>query len=99
SPVPGAEQAAIGRYHARYGQHMHSIAMFADDLAELGDRFLDHGVRLSGTMGEKITERRPNKTLWTHPKDTHALLEFAALPRFHFDPRFHPGWSAEFWRQ
>ncbi|WP_293906494.1 VOC family protein [Phenylobacterium sp.] len=98
APIPGGENSAIGRFHARFGQHMHSIAMFADNLADLCDRFLDHGVRLSGTFGEKITERGTNKTLWTHPKDTHAVLEFAAVPRFHFDPRFHPSWSQAFWR-
>ncbi len=99
APLPGTERFAIGKFHARFGQHMHSIAMFTDSLPDMCDRFLDHGVRLSDTYGKPITERRSARTLWTHPKDTHALLEFAALPRFHWDPRFHPSWSSDFWRR
>ena len=51
APLPGTERSDIGKFYARFGQHMHSIGMFADNLPELGDRFLDHGVRLSGVSG------------------------------------------------
>jgi len=36
--------------------------------------------------------------VWTHPQDTHAAFEFAAVPKFFIDPRLQPGWSIAYAR-
>lgn len=97
--APGASETPIGKYHDRFGQHMHSVAMFVDDLGDVGESLGAHGVRMTDTLGRKITERRPDRTVWTHPRDTVVMLQFATVPTFNFDPRLHPFWSDEHWRR
>jgi hypothetical protein len=48
-------------------------------------------------VGNAVKEpSRGDGAVWTHPQDTHAAFEFAAVPRFFIDPRFQPGWSTAF---
>ena len=95
---PDAERTPLGRYHAKFGQHLHSIAMFVDSLGDAGEALHDAGVRMTDTPGRPITDVRPDRTIWTHPKDTIMVLELAVVPRFHFDPRLHPSWTDDYWR-
>jgi len=95
---PEADKTPLGRFHARFGQHFHSIAMFVDDLGDTGETLHGAHVRMTDTLGRPIEDRRPDRTIWTHPKDTIVMFEFALVPRFHFDPRLHGSWADTYWR-
>jgi len=100
SDMPGAEGSALGRFRARYGQHLHSVAMFVDSVDAAADALGEHGIRLLDIAGSPIGPERPVPTpwMWTHPKDTRGTYEFACMPEFHYDPRFHASWSGRYWR-
>jgi len=97
--MPGWEKSALGKFYSRYGQHFHSIAWYVDDLAEACAKLTERKIRLFDMVGNLVTEAaRRDGAIWTHPQDTHAAFEFAAVPRFFIDPRFQPGWSTSFTR-
>jgi catechol 2,3-dioxygenase-like lactoylglutathione lyase family enzyme len=93
---PGWEHSALGRFYTRNGQHFHSIAWYVDDLAETCKGLLAHDIRLFDMVGNPIREPVARDAIWTHPQDTHAAFEFAAVPKFFIDPRLQPGWSMAF---
>lgn len=96
---PDWEKSALGKFYSRYGQHFHSIAWYVDDLAEACARLSERKIRLFDMVGNAVTEpSRHDGAVWTHPQDTHAAFEFAAVPKFFIDPRLQPGWSATFAR-
>ncbi len=97
--VPGAENSPIGKFYARFGQRFHSIAWYVDSIEEAFSRLTRHHIRLYDLVGRVVRDPRGITAIWTHPKDTHALLEFALVEKFSIDPRFHPGWSSAFWRE
>jgi len=96
--VPGAEQSPIGKFYARFGQRFHSIAWYVESVEDTFAALNRHNIRLYDLVGKVVTEPRGKLAVWTHPKDTHALLEFAAIEKFTVDARLQPGWSAAFWR-
>jgi catechol 2,3-dioxygenase-like lactoylglutathione lyase family enzyme len=97
--APGWEKFALGKFYSRYGQHFHSIAWYVDDLAETCARLTERKIRLFDMVGKAVTEASDKDgAVWTHPQDTHAAFEFAAVPKFFIDPRLQPGWSTAFAR-
>ena len=97
--APGWEKSALGKFYSRYGQHFHSIAWYVDDLAGTCARLSERGIRLFDMVGNAVKEpSRGDGAVWTHPQDTHAAFEFAAVPRFFVDPRLQPGWCTTFAR-
>jgi catechol 2,3-dioxygenase-like lactoylglutathione lyase family enzyme len=100
APVAGAENSAIGKFHARYGQHFHSIAWYVDSIEETFNQLSRHNIRQVDMVGRpaKGPFGKRNIAVWTHPKDSHGAIEFAEVEDFSIDVRLHPGWSAAFWR-
>jgi hypothetical protein len=97
--APGWEKSPLGKFYSRHGQHFHSIAWYVDDLAETCARLSERNIRLFDMVGNAVKEpSRGDGAVWTHPQDTHAAIEFAAVPKFFIDPRFQPGWSTTFAR-
>jgi hypothetical protein len=96
--VPGAEKSPIGKFYARFGQRFHSIAWYVNSVEETFAALNKHNIRLYDLVGNVVTEPQGKLAVWTHPKDTHALLEFAVVEKFTIDARLQPGWSAAFWR-
>ena len=98
--VPGAEHSALGRFHARFGQRLHSVAWFVDSVDEAFRTLTEHNVRMYSTGGDRLEAPRPGRAVWTHPKDTYGILEFAPFGGLSkdLDPRLKPGWSSTFWR-
>ncbi|HZP46425.1 MAG TPA: VOC family protein [Candidatus Binataceae bacterium] len=97
--MSGWEKSALGRFYSRYGPHFHSMAWYVDDLAETCARLTERGIRLFDMVGHTVTQASPKDgAIWTHPQDTHAAFEFAAVPKFFIDPRLQPGWSDAFAR-
>ncbi len=99
--VQGAETMPTGRFHGRFGSHLHSIAWYvADGLPELFERLRDQKVRLYKGGGGAVTSAdEVQGGLFTHPRDTVGQWEFvAAGGGGAVGPTTYPGWSAAFWR-
>jgi catechol 2,3-dioxygenase-like lactoylglutathione lyase family enzyme len=99
APPDGQPGTSWYRYMAQYGPHVHNLAFYVDDVAALGQRLREAGVRITdgGAPG-------PGGTVFCHPKDTAPMLEFSQLDGETglraADPRFADHWAdfkAEFW--
>jgi catechol 2,3-dioxygenase-like lactoylglutathione lyase family enzyme len=95
-PPSGEEGTSWFRYMDKYGPHVHNIAFYVENAPALEARLAEAGVR---TM-----DAGAPSTVFAHPKDTPAMLEFydpgdpaqATLN----DPRFSPHWAPlrdDFW--
>jgi hypothetical protein len=91
--APGAENSPIGKFLARFGQHFHSIAWYVDSVEDALVNFNERNIRLFDVTGRTVKQPLRTRAIWTHPKDTHALLEFAKTGDYTKDPRLQPGWS------
>jgi catechol 2,3-dioxygenase-like lactoylglutathione lyase family enzyme len=95
--------APLPKFHARHGQHWHSMSWFVDpaeDLVALGQRMADRGCRVIDPYPPGLGGRGDAPlTLFTHPKDTFGQLEFQALTdHSRRDPHLGPDWTGSFWR-
>jgi catechol 2,3-dioxygenase-like lactoylglutathione lyase family enzyme len=96
--VPDADRTPIGKFLARFGQHFHSIAWYVDDVGAMAADLGQHNLRLYDVTGRVVKPPLRTEAIWTHPKETHALLEFAATGNYIVDPRLQPGWTTAPWR-
>jgi catechol 2,3-dioxygenase-like lactoylglutathione lyase family enzyme len=96
---PGASEKPVGRFHGRFGAHLHSIAFYVRSIPELWERLRARDVRVVGDGGGALAGP-PQGAIFTHPRDTGGLLEFMQTPTEpgFFDLRLQPGWSSAFWR-
>ena len=71
-----------------------------DNAGELAAQFARHGVGMVNLIGNPVKlPLKPGSAIWTQPRQTHGLLEFAEIPEFTIDARLQPGWSPVFWRE
>jgi catechol 2,3-dioxygenase-like lactoylglutathione lyase family enzyme len=98
SADPADARTPLGRFKTRFGNRLHSIAWYVDDIESFTARLLGHGIRLVGLTGKPVTDPTEATAIWTHPADTGALLEFCPAG-FASDPRLAPGWTTAPWRQ
>jgi catechol 2,3-dioxygenase-like lactoylglutathione lyase family enzyme len=96
---PDAEQTPIGKFLARFGEHFHSIAWYVDDLGAMATYLSRQNLRLYNVTGKVVKPPLRTDAIWTHPKETHALLEFAVTGNYIPDPRLQPGWTTSPWRE
>ncbi|MGE0542832.1 MAG: VOC family protein [Dehalococcoidia bacterium] len=86
----GARPTPIQRFVANFGYRWHSLAYYVDGLPALFNRLSEAGVRMFKTGGGAITEEHLPATsgaIWTHPRDTFGLIEFAGVrPTRHQQP-------------
>lgn len=96
----GAERSAVAVFRRRFGQRMHSVGMFADDLDALSVRLADHGFDVFDIAGNRVVGQAAVDAtwVWTHPKQTRTVFEFARVPAYHYDPRLHRSYSGRYWR-
>ncbi|HEX3408956.1 MAG TPA: VOC family protein [Candidatus Binataceae bacterium] len=97
--VPDAERTPIGKFLTRFGEHFHSIAWYVDDVGAMGTDLTAKNLRLYDVTGRMVKPPLRAEAIWTHPKETHALLEFAAAGNYIKDPRLQPGWTTAPWRE
>ncbi|MEZ5550024.1 MAG: VOC family protein [Pseudomonadales bacterium] len=97
SDDPADADTPLARYRARFGDRMHSIAWYADDVQSFARRLLDYKIRLIGLNGRPVTDPEPGMAVWTHPRDTGVLIEFAE-PGFAADPRLGRSFKLDLWR-
>jgi catechol 2,3-dioxygenase-like lactoylglutathione lyase family enzyme len=97
----GANEKPVGRFLARFGAHLHSIAFYVRSVEQLWARLRARGVRIVGDGGAALAAP-PKGAIYTHPRDTGGLLEFMeppADPESGFDLRLRPDWSSRFWSE
>lgn len=99
SRLPGAQETPVGRFYARFGQHLHSLAWYVEDLPALYARLRSAGVRVTGPGGGGMESGAFPGSLYTHPRDSHGAIEFVEAETVGGleDPRFRPGFSTSFW--
>jgi hypothetical protein len=97
--VANLQNQSVKKFHDRFGQHFHSIAWYVDSVAEISAQLDRNGLRLFNIVGKQVKPGEESFAIWTHPKDTHGQLEFAAIGKYTIDPRLQPAWSNSFWRQ
>ena len=98
SSDPADAGTPLGRFKSRFGNRLHSIAWYVDDIERLTTRLLDNGIRLIGLTGKPVTDPKTSVAVWTHPADTGALLEFCE-PGFAADPRLEDDFDIDRWRR
>ncbi len=101
----------VGRFHGRFGQRLHSIALYSNHVVEIWRRLTDTGMRVTDGKGP-LTEPPERTAIYTHPRDTFGILEFmeARVPGTGgqasaddalgecYDPRLRGAYSPDFWR-
>lgn len=98
----GAERYPVGRFLGRFGSHLHSIAINTRGVPALYEQLRSHSVRVVGPGGADPTTTAADAvpSIYTHPKDSHCLLEFVdfgaeVMPT---SPRSRPDWDPSPWR-
>ena len=98
----GADQMPVGRFFHRFGAHLHSIAVNVKGIPELCEHLQANDIRVVGPGGSdpKNQERDDVQSIYTHPKDTHCLIEFVDFGGevMAQSPRLDPDWDADRWR-
>jgi extradiol dioxygenase family protein len=98
SADPADAHSPLGRFKTRFGNRLHSIAWYVDDITTFTERLLAHDIRLVGLTGRPVEDPADAVAVWTHPADTGALLEFCEAG-FAPDPRLDPDFTIDRWRR
>ena len=93
SDEPGALDMPVGRFLQRFGASWHSIAINTTGVLALADHLTAAGIRVVGPGGAAVSEMSGDGpvSIYTHPKDTHVLIEFVdfGAPFMPASPRLH----------
>jgi catechol 2,3-dioxygenase-like lactoylglutathione lyase family enzyme len=95
TPVAGATRAGAAQFRQRFGEHLHSLALYVEDDEDLVRSLRERGYFLAGSSGAELS-RLPDE-IWTRPRETPCLFEFFRRP-LSSDPRFQAGWDRDYWR-
>lgn len=98
SDEPDAMQYPVGRFLARFGPRLHSIAVNATGVPDLARHLVDAGIRVVGPGGVPVSEMAADGpvSIYTHPRDSHVLIEFVdfGAELMPSSPRLAPEWDA-----
>lgn len=97
--VEPLKNPSVKRFHERFGQHLHSVAWYVDDLQAISARLDEAGFRLFNIVGRQVKPPHKAAAVWTQPRETPGQLEFAVYGDYTADPRMKPGWSTARWRE
>lgn len=98
SAEPEDAETPLGRFKTRFGNRLHSIAWYVDDIVACSAHLQARGIRQIGLTGKPVEDPKTAVAVWTHPKDSRCLWEFCE-PGFARDPRFDADWSVDRWRR
>jgi hypothetical protein len=68
--VEPLKNQSVKRFHARFGQHLHSIAWYVDDLQAISSRLDEANFRLFNIVGKQVKPPHKAAAVWTHPRET-----------------------------
>ncbi|HEY3941690.1 MAG TPA: VOC family protein [Acidimicrobiales bacterium] len=92
-PAPGS---GPGRFRSRFGERLHSLALYVEGPVELIGRLEGAGLRLTGHRGQPLED--PLDEIWTQPRETPMVFEFFEPRPSMADPRLEePDWSTRYW--
>ena len=102
SPMTPGEGGAPApqRFRERFGQHLHSIAWYVNDAADMVEHLAPRGLALKDEYGRPLDGI--NHEIWTPARKTPTLVEFIDTSLGDIagsDPRFAPDWSTAYWRE
>ena len=99
--LPADPAKPVGRFHTKYGNHLHSVGYQVDDLPGLGDRLIEKGVYIGKPGGGRL-ESVPAETMYffPSPRDTAGLMVELCRLDMPGDPRELETWSSleKLWR-
>jgi catechol 2,3-dioxygenase-like lactoylglutathione lyase family enzyme len=84
------------RFRERYGQHLHSLALYVDEPVEMIEHLRGMGLRLTGSSGQELED--PRDEIWTQPRQSPVVLELFEPRESMEDPRHEADWSSSYWR-
>ena len=93
-PSDGRPATSHHRFVDRFGDAIHSLAVYCDDLDAIRS-----GLE---AMDVRVTDGGMPTTVFTHPKDFPGLIEFynpGLAEGRELNPRQHDGWSSAYWRE
>ena len=96
--VANLRNQSVKKFHDRFGQHLHSIAWYIDNVEALSQQLSRHGLRQFDIVGRQVRAEKIPPAFWTHPRETCGQLEFAKQTDAWKDPRLRAGWSSAKWR-
>jgi hypothetical protein len=93
--MPVNEKKPVGKFYAKYGQHLHSVGYLVDDLPGLGDRMIEDGIYIGRPGGGKIERMEPEVMyFYPSPRDTGGLMVELCRTHMPNDPRENESWSS-----
>ncbi|HKA05471.1 MAG TPA: VOC family protein, partial [Acidimicrobiales bacterium] len=92
----GADRTPVGRFSAKIGPHLHSVAWYVEGAGELHQSLVAQGVRVVADGGLPVGAPGTSDALYSHPRDTSTQLEFFPGPR-QGDPRTELDWDSSWW--
>jgi extradiol dioxygenase family protein len=102
SATDGADQMPVGRFLGRFGPHLHSIAVNTIDVPALAAHLAENGIRVFGPGGRDFDDQPIDgvTSIYTHPRDSHCLLELVDFggPLMSGSPRAEPSWETTYWQ-
>jgi len=95
--VPVDASKPVGKFFAKFGQHLHSVGYRVDDLNGLGNHMIAEGVYIGkpgGGRAERMDELGPYPYFYPSPRDTAGLMVELCATDMPDDPRLLETWSS-----
>lgn len=86
----------VGKFYSKFGQHLHSVGYFADDVVGLGNHMIDSGIYIGKPGGGKVEQIDDPSLMYFYPspKDTAGLMVEISKHPMPNDPREKEEWSS-----
>lgn len=86
-----------GKFKMRFGQRLHSLALYVDEPVPMIEHLRAQGLYLTGSRGTALDN--PQDEIWTQPRETPMVFELFQPRESMNDPRLNePDWSSAYWR-
>jgi hypothetical protein len=98
--MPADPTKPVGKFYAKFGQHLHSVGYKVDDLTGLGNRLIQEGVYIGAPGGGKLERMAPETVyFYPSPRDMQGLMAELCRIDMGDDPRLLNTWSSQvkFW--
>jgi catechol 2,3-dioxygenase-like lactoylglutathione lyase family enzyme len=98
--MPVNKTKPVGKFYAKYGQHLHSVGYKVDELSALGDHMIDAGIYIGRPGGGRISKMDSDVGyFYPSPRDTAGLMVELCAVDMPNDPRLLDTWTSQrkFW--
>lgn len=85
----------VGKFYTKFGQHLHSVGYYVEDLPGLGDKMIANGVYIGKPGGGAIEKMDPDVMyFYPNPKNTGGLMVEMSKHPMPNDPREREDWDS-----